>query len=264
MKTTILDKLIMAVAVAVGVAAIMAATGAYPVGQTRAAGGHEGGGGEGGSSSGAGGLKNWYAAFPGEVQPGQRFTAVLVLTDDAVPVSGASPSLVYEFLDVEGDGVSEIGGASTDESQPGVYTSILTLKYAGSYRLTYSFTHNDATVTQVATQVINHPHVEMSGASGDTEIEIHNFNELTAAAGQVLEFDIEDIAILGDPTFAIYLQDRSGLLNLTPTAWTVSDLTLSGTHYESPAVDLSAAPPSWELTITSTGFGEETLSITLP
>ncbi len=219
-----------------------------------------GGGGDGDVGPSAG-LQMTYAAFPGEFFPGESFTAVLVITNGSKPLSAAL-TLLYEYV-TDDPTQLDIGTAMVMPFLPGVYGAELELKYAGLYRLTYTFVANDATTTHTVIQVVGDPHVELADAAGEeVHVALHNFNELIESAGQKLEFEIEAAdpdAVAAEIT--VYIQDQSGLLDLGTRVLTPG----ADGHYETPAdIDLSGGAPRWDITIETVNYGTKTFTIKLP
>lgn len=231
-----------------------------------AAGEHDGGGsmpgmeGGGGGDATAAGLQVTYAAFPGEPKPSEVFQAIFIITNDRKPVT-ASPTLIYEFITDEAANF-DVDTARATEVLPGVYEVSLSLKYAGQYRLTLSYLHDDANFTNTFIQEISHPHSHQSGSLGELRLDLHNINELTAGPGQQLEFDVD----ADDPAFdaaeiTVYIQDQSGLLDLGTRTLTVN----AEGHYVTPAdIDFSADAPKWDITIETVNYGTKTFTIHLP
>ncbi len=218
------------------------------------------------TSTATGELQLSYAVLPGEPQPMDTFRAVLVVTADDVPVTALSLTLTYEFINAGGEALSDgddVGAAAmVMERLDGVYEASLALKYAGQYRMTYSFMHNDANTTHTVLQEIKHPHAMQSGTSGSLHIELHNFNELTALAGQTLEFEVEaDDEAAAAAEVTVYIQDQSGLLNVVQTTLALN----ADGHYELvTAADFSGDAPKWDVTIDTTTYGTGVFTITLP
>jgi len=240
---------------------------AFEVGSTRvlwAAAGHDGMdmGGDGGTTTSTvtGELEFSHAVLPGEPQPSDAFTAVLVVTADDVSVTSLSPTLTYEFVDAA---LGDVGTAAmVMERLDGVYEASLSLKYAGQYRLTYSFVHNDANITHTVLQEISHPHSAQSGTSGGLPLGLENFNNLTAAINQTLEFEVEaddEADAAGEVT--VYIQDQSGLLNAGQSTLTVN---ADGNYETDGTANLSGDAPKWDITIKTTNYGTKTFTITLP
>ena len=229
-----------------------------------AAGEHGGGdsmpgmGGGGGDGATAAGLQVTYAAFPGEPKPSEVFQAIFIITNDREPVT-ASPTLTYEFITDEA-AKFDVDTARATEVLPGVYEVSLSLKYAGQYRLTLSYLHDDANHTNTFIQEITHPHSHQDGLAGEElRLDLHNINDLTAATGQEFEFDVDPAAAAAEIT--VRIQDQSGLLDLGTRTLTVN----AEGHYVTPAdIDFSADAPKWDITIETVNYGTKTFTIHLP
>lgn len=236
---------------------------ALPRSMLWAAGGHGGmdmGGGDGTTVITGTGLQLTYAAFPGEPLPGEDFRAVLIVTNDSMPLD-VSPILIYEFISADPT-QTEVGTVGLSMLLPGVFEAKLALRYAGLYRLTYTFTNNDAVTTHVALQGVALPHAHQDGALGELEADLENYNELAEAAGQKLEFELEgDDVVTAAGEIVVHIQDQSGLLDLGTRVLTLSP----DGHYETPAdIDFSGGAPKWDITIETQNFGAKTFTIQLP